>query len=166
MPAAEQRAAGADSTLISYEEAQRADLVPDFDHSSGTDPGEAETWEIIRVHCPECRRPIALLGDEEQLPKHAVLRTAWHPFSPALCPGSGLSADDLQECAPEPGTQPVDALDALLTLPAELDWRTQPFSHASGPGSLPLQRITPPQGEGWPKVPPMRQAPRGGLVRR
>ncbi|WP_327065550.1 hypothetical protein OG500_07160 [Kitasatospora sp. NBC_01250] len=140
MPAAEQRAVGADSTLMSHEEPEGDDLVPGFGHIPGTDPGEAETWEIIRVHCPECDRPIALLGDEEQLPQHAVLRTAWHPFSPALCAGSGLPAEDLAECEPEPGAEPADALDALLTLPAELDWRTQPFSHVGGAGSLPLQR--------------------------
>ncbi|WP_329570838.1 hypothetical protein [Kitasatospora sp. NBC_01266] len=158
MPAAEQRAFGADSTLTSHDEPEGEDRLADFGFAPGTDPGEADTWEIIRVHCPECQRPIALLGDEELLPQHAVLRTAWHPFSPALCPGSGLPADDLEECAPEPGTQAGGTLDALLTLPAELDWRTQPFSHATAPGPTPLNRLA-------DRVPPMRQ-PQRGLVRR
>lgn len=93
------------------------------------DPGEADTWEIFRVHCPECRRPIALVGDEERLPQHAVLPTAWHPFSPALCPGSGAPTDDLAEVDSAEDAE-TDDLEALLALPAELDWRTQPFSHA------------------------------------
>ncbi|MDH6119017.1 hypothetical protein [Kitasatospora sp. GAS204B] len=156
MPAAEQRAFGADSTLTSNDEPEGEDRTSGLGFAPGADPGEAETWEIIRVHCPECQRPIALLGDEELLPQHAVLRTAWHPFSPALCPGSGLLADDLEECAAEPG-EPADALAALLTLPTELDWRTQPFSHAIGPGPAPLKRLA-------DRVPSMRQ-PQRGLVR-
>jgi len=105
----------------------------------GVDPGEMDTWEIFRVHCPECDRPIALVGDEERLPQHAVLPTAWHPFSPALCPGSGVPTDDLAECD-SPAHSATPGLDALLALPAELDWRTQPFSHVGGPGAAPLTR--------------------------
>ncbi|MGF1429332.1 hypothetical protein [Kitasatospora sp. LaBMicrA B282] len=158
MPAAEQRAFGADSTLTSHDEPEGEDLTPGFGVTPGTDPGDAETWEIVRVHCPECDRPIALVGDEELLPQHAVLRSAWHPFSPALCAGSGLPADELPECEPEPGAQPGDALDALLALPAELDWRTQPFSHAGGPGAVPVRKLA-------ERVPAMRR-PAQGLVRR
>ncbi|GAA1262644.1 hypothetical protein GCM10009665_60380 [Kitasatospora nipponensis] len=145
MPFAEQRALGADSALTSHDDPEGEDLSPGLGFAAGNDPGEPETWEIIRVHCPECRRPIALVGDEEQLPQHAVLRTAWHPFSPALCPGSGLAADDLPECAPPPGAGPADVLAALLTLPAQLDWRTQPFSHVSGPRSEPARNRLPQQ---------------------
>jgi hypothetical protein len=131
MPATEQRALRADSALTSLDEPEGEERFPGLDHAAGTDPGEAETWEIVRVTCPECRRAIALVGDEEQLPQHAVLRTRWHPFSPALCPGSGLLTDELDEAESEPGTDPATALATLLTLPAELDWRTQPFSHAA-----------------------------------
>jgi hypothetical protein len=145
MPAAEQRVLRADSTLTSHDEPEGEERSPGLDLAPGADPGDAETWEIVRVHCPECQRAIALVGDEEQLPQHAVLRTAWHPFSPALCPGSGLPTDDLEEVAPEPGASQADALAALLTLPAELDWRTQPFSHASSPGTTPVARLVPAQ---------------------
>ncbi|MCX4744887.1 hypothetical protein OG455_05015 [Kitasatospora sp. NBC_01287] len=150
MPATEQRAFGAQRTLTSHDDPEGEDLTAaGADFAPGADPGDAETWEIFRVHCPECHRPIALVGDEELLPQHAVLRTAWHPFSPALCPGSGLPTEDLEEFATDSGPandRESDAadgpalhpLDALLTLPAELDWRTQPFSHVGGPGSVPL----------------------------
>lgn len=107
----------------------RDSFAVDFGPTPGADPGEGDTWEIIRVHCPECDRPIALVGDEERLPQHAVLPTAWNPFSPALCPGSDAPADDLAEVdLPEDSLAP--GLEGLLALPAALDWRTQPFSHA------------------------------------
>ncbi|GAA1107510.1 hypothetical protein GCM10009663_56780 [Kitasatospora arboriphila] len=115
----------------------------EFEYALGVDPGEADTWEIVRVHCPACDRPIALIGDEERLPQHAVLPTAWHPFSAALCPGTGAPTDELAECE-EPAEDGGGGLAALLTLPAELDWRTQPFSHAGapsdGPARIPAQR--------------------------
>ncbi|MFE0458886.1 hypothetical protein ACFW1A_06440 [Kitasatospora sp. NPDC058965] len=147
MPATEQRALRADSTLTSHDEPEGEERSPGLDLVTGTDPGEAETWEIVRVICPECQRAIALVGDEEQLPQHAVLRTAWHPFSPALCPGSGLPADDLDELEPEAGVDQAGTLAKLLSLPAELDWRTQPFSHAAGPGTAAAAalRLIPPQ---------------------
>jgi hypothetical protein len=132
MPIADQRARSTEG-----EERLAAERPGDY---PGTDPGEMDTWEIFRVHCPECDRPIALVGDEERLPQHAVLPTAWHPFSPALCPGSGASADELAECdAPEHAGDPD--LDALLAPRTAFDWRTQPFSHAGGPGSVPRQRL-------------------------
>ncbi|GAA2749764.1 MULTISPECIES: hypothetical protein [Kitasatospora] len=98
-------------------------------HTLGVDPGDADTWEIVRVHCPACDRPIALIGDEERLPQHAVLPSAWHPFSPKLCPGSGAPTDELPEC--EEHAEEGTGLAALLTRPRALDWRTQPFSHAA-----------------------------------
>ncbi|MBD0691217.1 hypothetical protein BG452_34015 [Streptomyces sp. CBMA123] len=105
----------------------RDDLA--VDHMPGNDPGEAETWDIFRVHCPECRRPIALVTDEEQLPQHALLPTAWNPFAPAICPGSGTPTDDLAEVESPEDDEPA-GFDALFKLPSGLDWRTQPFSHA------------------------------------
>ncbi|MFD0257276.1 hypothetical protein ACFXKJ_20615 [Kitasatospora indigofera] len=126
MSAVDERSLSADDT---HDTNDRDTFAVSYGPTPGTDPGEADTWEIIRVHCPECDRPIALLGDEERLPQHAVLPTAWHPFSPALCPGSGVPADDLAEIdAPEDTVAP--GLEGLLALPAALDWRTQPFSHA------------------------------------
>lgn len=126
MPATDQRSLSADDV---HDTADRDDIAVPDGLLPGTDPGEADTWEIFRVHCPACRRPIALVGDEERLPQHAVLPTAWHPFSPALCPGSGAPTDDLAE-VDAPADAPAPGLDGLLALPAELDWRTQPFSHA------------------------------------
>ncbi|MER6395995.1 hypothetical protein OG618_07615 [Kitasatospora sp. NBC_01246] len=126
MRATDRHSLSADDT---HDMTGREDLAVPHEPSAGVDPGEGETWDIVRVHCPECRRPIALVGDEERLPQHAVLPTAWHPFSPALCPGSGAPTDDLAEVesAEDAGTA---GLEALLALPSELDWRTQPFSHA------------------------------------
>ncbi|WP_406207394.1 hypothetical protein OH807_34715 [Kitasatospora sp. NBC_01560] len=127
MRAPDPQSLSADDT---HDLADRDGLAVPSGPAPGTDPGEADTWEIFRVHCPECHRPIALVGDEERLPQHAVLPTAWHPFSPALCPGSGIPADDLAEVESAEEAGP-DGLAALLALPAELDWRTQPFSHAA-----------------------------------
>ncbi|WP_051966403.1 hypothetical protein [Kitasatospora mediocidica] len=155
MPAADQRALSADSTLTELDGPEGDELSPGLDLAPGADPGEPESWEIFRVHCPECDRPIALVDEEERLPQHAVLRTAWHPFSPALCPGSGLPADDLEETGPEPGTDTDSALAALLARPVVLDWRTQPFSHAGGPGGAP----------GMHRVPAMRKPADARLVR-
>ena len=112
--------------------------VPASADVPGTDPGEGETWDIFRLRCPECDRPIALLGDEERFPQHALLPTAWAPFSPAICSGSGLSVDEADELEDEPDFDPEPSLEALLTLPSELDWRRQPFSHVGGPGSRPV----------------------------
>ncbi|MFF0298499.1 hypothetical protein ACFYST_13740 [Kitasatospora sp. NPDC004614] len=95
--------------------------------SLGTDAGAADNWEIVRVHCPACDRPIALIGDEERLPQHAVLPSAWNPFQSAICRGTGTPTADL----PESEEQPEQAgPENLVTLPTALDWRTQPFSHA------------------------------------
>ncbi|MFJ5229147.1 hypothetical protein ACIQBJ_04515 [Kitasatospora sp. NPDC088391] len=95
--------------------------------SFGADPGAADSWESVRVHCPACDRPIALIGDEERLPQHAVLTSAWNPFQPAICPGTGAPTAELPECE-EHAEQ--DGPDNLVALPGKLDWRTQPFSHA------------------------------------
>ncbi|WP_157531870.1 MULTISPECIES: hypothetical protein [unclassified Kitasatospora] len=143
MPAAEQ------PSRTVAEDDERFDL----DDFPGVDPGELETWDIFRVHCPECDRPIALLGDEDQLPQHAVLPTAWHPFSAALCAGTGAPTEDLTECDSIEHAA-VEGL-TLGSSPAEFDWRTHPFSHASAPGSGPLERRS--------RVPAQRS--RAGLVR-
>ncbi|MER5352437.1 hypothetical protein ABT093_19155 [Kitasatospora sp. NPDC002551] len=126
MRVTDQRPTGADDA---HDTTDREDLAVPYETAPGVDPGEADTWDIVRVHCPSCRRPIALVGDEERLPQHAVLPRPWHPFSPALCPGSGAPTDDLAEVesAEDAGSA---GLEKLLTHPGELDWRTQPFSHA------------------------------------
>ncbi|MFJ8622869.1 hypothetical protein ACIRD3_08475 [Kitasatospora sp. NPDC093550] len=124
MPATDERALAADET---DDMTGRDDLA--VDHSPGTDPGEAETWDIFRVNCPECSRPIALVADEERLPQHALLPTAWNPFAPAICPGSGTPTDDLAEVEAPEDAEPA-GFGTLVKLPTGLDWRTQPFSHA------------------------------------
>ncbi|MDH6710026.1 hypothetical protein P3T27_006775 [Kitasatospora sp. MAA19] len=135
----DQRSLGADET---DDTTGRDDLAVDHGHGPGIDPGEAETWDIFRVHCPECRRPIALVADEERLPQHALLPTAWNPFAPALCPGSGTPTDDLDEVESPADARPA-GLDALFRLPTELDWRTQPFSHAVAHPPVRTAAVTP-----------------------
>jgi hypothetical protein len=129
----------------------------------GLDPGDGETWDIVRLRCPECDRPIALLGDEERFPKHALLPMAWAPFSPAVCAGSGRPVDEADELEDEPDFDAEPSLEALLTLPPELDWRRQPFSHVGGPGSRPLGApAVPAQAVPAPVVPAqIVRAPRG-----
>ncbi|AXI80767.1 hypothetical protein [Peterkaempfera bronchialis] len=105
----------------------------------GIDPGDGDTWEILRLRCPECDRPIALLGDEERFPQHAVLHSAWNPFASAVCPGSGRPVDEAADLDDDPDFDAEPDLEALLALPPELDWRTQPFSHVGGPGSRPVR---------------------------
>ncbi|MEV4436471.1 hypothetical protein [Streptomyces sp. NPDC049555] len=97
-----------------------------------------ETYEMFRVVCPDCARPIALLADEEVLPEHARCPSPWNPFGLTVCAGSGRS---VEEAAPADESLDSQELDAamLLTLPEGLDWRTQPFSHIGGPGSRPLR---------------------------
>jgi len=109
--------------------------------SFGADPGAADNWDIVRVDCPACDRPIALIGDEERLPQHAVLPSAWNPFQSAICRGTGTPTADLPESVDEPEQGGVEN---LVALPTKLDWRTQPFSHAGNHRAvralLPVQR--------------------------
>ncbi|WP_195910978.1 hypothetical protein [Streptomyces kaniharaensis] len=126
MPATDQRALGSDET---EDMTGRDALAVEKGPTPSADPGDADGWEIFRVHCPECRRPIALVADEERLPLHALLPTAWNPFAPAICPGSGAPTDDLAEVDSPEESRPA-GFDALFKLPTGLDWRTQPFSHA------------------------------------
>ncbi|MCX2970044.1 MULTISPECIES: hypothetical protein [Streptomyces] len=108
------------------------------DPAEGAEQGAEEpddpydSVEIYRVSCPRCAQPIALLADEERLPEHALCATPWNPFGLTVCRGSGLPVTDAPP-ADDGTAQEFDAA-ALLTLPAGLDWRTQPFSHAAGPG--------------------------------
>lgn len=95
-----------------------------------------DRWEVHRVSCPVCEQRIGLLTGEEHLPEHALCPTPWEPFGLTVCQGSGQAA------SLEGGQERVEAMDGydtavLLTLPAGLDWRKQPFSHA-GRGRLGL----------------------------
>lgn len=113
------------------------EAAEDLDDAAYTGPvsvpardAEDDVYDIFRVHCPDCARPIALLEGEETLPEHALCASPWNPFGLTVCAGSGRSVTD---------ARPLDGEDAegrdmgvLLTLPVGLDWRTQPFSHATG----------------------------------
>ncbi|MET9663106.1 hypothetical protein [Streptomyces sp. NPDC006510] len=103
-----------------------------------TAPDAYDTFEMYRVICPDCAQPIALLADEDVLPEHALCPTPWNPFVLTVCAGTGRAASQSR-----PADESLDAQEQetglLLTLPQGLDWRTQPFSHAGGPGSRPLR---------------------------
>jgi hypothetical protein len=142
MPALDQRARIADAEFDPAESESGEDRGAVF-AAAGADPGESDTWEIFRLRCPECDRPIALLGDEDRLPQHAVVRTAWNPFATSVCAGSGRPVEDGADVEDDPAFAPEPALVALLALPSELDWRMQPFSHVGGPGSRPVRARVP-----------------------
>lgn len=96
-----------------------------------------DTFEMHRVVCPDCAQPIALLSDEDRLPEHALVVSPWNPFGLTVCSGTGRSADDARPADESVEPQAQDTA-LLLTLPQNLDWRTQPFSHVGGPGSRPM----------------------------
>ncbi|MEU3370265.1 hypothetical protein ACFYM2_14315 [Streptomyces sp. NPDC006711] len=104
-----------------------------------------DTFEMYRVLCPDCAQPIALLADEDVLPEHALCPSPWNPFVLTVCAGTGRPAGQAQAADASLDVQEQDTA-LLLTLPSELDWRTQPFSHVGGPGSRPV------------RVPQMRRA--------
>lgn len=97
-----------------------------------------DTYEIYRVTCPDCRQPIALLADEDVLPEHARCPSPWNPFGLTVCQGSGRAVSEAPEAEDALDTQEQDAA-VLLTLPAGLDWRRQPFSHVGEPGTRPAR---------------------------
>ncbi|MDX3354877.1 hypothetical protein PV703_16495 [Streptomyces sp. ME01-24h] len=99
---------------------------------------DEEGHEIFRVHCPDCARPIALLADEDVLPQHALCASPWNPFGLTVCPGSGRAATEATPAGDDARGEDAE-WGTLLTLPAGLDWRTQPFSHVGGPGSQPIR---------------------------
>ncbi|MER8003257.1 hypothetical protein [Streptomyces sp. NPDC095613] len=105
------------------------------------DPDEFDsydTFEMYRVICPDCARPIALPAGEDVLPEHALCPTPWNPFVLSVCAGTGRSAADARAADQSFEAQEQDTA-FLLTLPQGLNWRTQPFSHVGGPGSRPFK---------------------------
>jgi len=95
---------------------------------------EDGTYEIFRVTCPDCGQPIALLAEEERLPEHGLCASPWDPFGLTVCQGSGRAASEAAALGGDEGHE--HDVTALLTLPAGLDWRMQPFSHAVRPEAL------------------------------
>ncbi|WP_051952054.1 hypothetical protein [Actinacidiphila yeochonensis] len=109
---------------------------------AGTAEGFDDDADLLRVTCPDCGRPITVLGDGDLLPQHALCPTPWDPFGLTVCAGSGRAvAEALPQVADVTATARREGADfgTLLTLPAGLDWRTQPFSHVGGPGSRPMR---------------------------
>jgi hypothetical protein len=102
------------------------------------EPDAYDTFEMYRVICPDCAQPIALLADEEVLPEHALCASPWNPFGLTVCAGTGRGAAEARSADESAEPQKQDTA-LLLTLPQGLDWRTQPFSHVGGPGSLPIR---------------------------
>ena len=105
-------------------ETERTQRTP---RTEAPDPDGEDTYEIHRVECPECHQPIALLTQEERLPLHGRCATSWDPFGVTECPGAGTRVTAALPVGPE-GPHAGGAAE-LLTLPAGLDWRRQPFSH-------------------------------------
>ncbi|NGO72637.1 hypothetical protein G5C65_30645 [Streptomyces sp. SB3404] len=100
---------------------------------------DSETYESYRVVCPDCGQPIALLALEDALPEHALCASPWNPFGLTVCQGSGRAVADAKPSGDDADQARERGLGALLTLPAGLDWRTQPFSHVGGPSSQPMR---------------------------
>jgi hypothetical protein len=114
-------------------------VEPDlFEVENAETDDEYDTFEMYRVICPDCAQPIALLADEEILPEHALCASPWNPFGLTVCAGTGRTATEARPADESFAPQEQDTA-LLLTLPQGLDWRTQPFSHAGGPGSRPMR---------------------------
>ena len=126
-----------DAALAEGHEPSPAFELVTAEAENAEDGFDDEAYDIHRVACPDCARPIALLEDEDVLPEHALCPTPWNPFGLTVCPGSGRAVRDAAPAVG--GADPADdhEIGSLLTLPAGLDWRTQPFSHVGGPGSRP-----------------------------
>ncbi|MEU6735133.1 hypothetical protein ABZ929_18350 [Streptomyces physcomitrii] len=106
----------------------------------GDQPDGEESFEIVRLACPDCAQPIAVLAEEDVLPEHALCPTPWNPFGLQACPGTGRPVASARPAGDPFAVQEPDAA-VLLTLPQGLDWRMQPFSHAGGPGSRPVRTL-------------------------
>lgn len=121
-----------------FEEGDERDLAlaAPLDEADDADDADGlldeELADAVRLCCPECRQPITVLTDEDRFPEHALCPTPWNPFGLTVCGGSGRPVADALPAADGTLPGPEQDLAALLTLPAGLDWRTQPFSHAAG----------------------------------
>ncbi|NUS12639.1 MAG: hypothetical protein HOY69_14770, partial [Streptomyces sp.] len=111
--------------------------VFDVDAETDADAFDEDAADVIRLSCPGCGRPIAVFADEDRLPLHALCPTPWNPFGLTVCDGSGRAVAEARPLAEDGAADGRPDLAALLTLPAGLDWRTQPFSHVGGPETRP-----------------------------
>lgn len=83
------------------------------------DDGSADAYdmfEMVRVICPDCAQPIALLADEDVLPEHARCPTPWNPFVLTVCAGTGRGVSDARPADETLELQEQEA-GLLLTLP-------------------------------------------------
>ncbi|WP_329130045.1 hypothetical protein OG552_05435 [Streptomyces sp. NBC_01476] len=137
---------GSERTGSAFEEGDEREFAlalaaQDGESDDADEAFEDEFGDVVRLACPDCGRPIAVFTDEESLPQHALCPTPWNPFGLTVCGGSGRAVDDARPVTVEQDQE--QELATLLTLPAELDWRTQPFSHVGGPGSRPFRMPAP-----------------------
>lgn len=137
------RASRGDHSRSSFEEgAERelalAALAEYAEYADEAGDGFDDAADTVRLFCPDCGRPITVYTDQERLPEHALCPTPWNPFGLTVCAGSGRAVDEAKPVEGE-GADAEQELAVLLTLPAGLDWRTQPFSHVGGPASRPIR---------------------------
>lgn len=122
-----------------------ADGFEAYGADGADEPAYDDLGEVVRLSCPDCGQPIAVFADEQRLPRHALCPTPWNPFGLTVCDGSGHAVSEARPLDAAAGVEQRQELAVLLTLPAGLDWRTQPFSHVGGPESrprrLPEQRL-------------------------
>lgn len=111
------------------------DREPDGQDGPGGDAGDF--LPALRVTCPVCEQPVGVTQPAAELPGHAVCPTPWNPFGSTVCPGSGSPVPQAPAGAPKLEAVPADG--AAHALPDGLDWRLQPFSHAGGPGAVPVR---------------------------
>ncbi|WP_416974675.1 hypothetical protein [Streptomyces sp. 4F14] len=120
------------------------DLAPEGvdpdEEAYGDEEFDAYDGDLLRVVCPDCVQPIALLADQEVLPEHALCASPWNPFGLTVCAGTGRASADARS-AEEVFQERTQDIAPVLTLPQGLDWRTQPFSHVGGPGSRPVRPV-------------------------
>lgn len=137
---------GARRSVAAGFELYDADGADDIDDAAGAaELSEEDLGEVVRLSCPGCGQPIAVFADEQRLPRHALCPTPWNPFGLTVCDGSGHAVSEARPLDAAAGVEQRQELAVLLTLPAGLDWRTQPFSHVGGPETrprrLPEQRL-------------------------
>ena len=124
----------------SAESADGTDTAHAGDSEDTYDAFDEDFDDVVGLTCPDCGRPIAVFTDEDSLPEHALCPTPWNPFGLTVCHGSGRAVTEARPLAGVELVQDRDGeLGLLLTLPAAIDWRTQPFSHVGGPGSRPIR---------------------------
>ncbi|MFC7221102.1 hypothetical protein ACFQLX_23510 [Streptomyces polyrhachis] len=139
--------------LGSVAQVMECDIWDEGGAVDAVDDEPLDTYEMFRVTCPDCAQPIALLDGEGQLPGHARLVTPWNPFDLTVCEGSGRALAQVEAWGDVPEER-EDRAAVVLTLPEELDWRRQPFSHAGGPGSQPIRfHIPAMRNAGGPRSP-------------